>query len=258
MTAAVFFGCTFIAFGPAIALFLFTIAREPLRVIFLIAGAFFWLVSLLLSSLVWFISVQISNKESAAQQKGLLIFGVVLSVLLQETFRFAYYKLLKKANEGLLALSQEETMPISIRQLAYVSGLGFGFMSGAFSVVNILADSVGPGTVGIHGDSQHYFLSSAFMTMAIILLHMFWGVVFFDACEKQRWWAVAAVVVSHLLVSCLTFQNPEYVASLVPTYVIMFLMGIWAFYSAGGSLRNLKLCLTCKDKDFLLANHRPR
>lgn len=57
--------------------------------------AFFWLVSLLLSSLVWFISVQISNKESAVQQKGLLIFGVVLSVLLQETFRFAYYKLLK-------------------------------------------------------------------------------------------------------------------------------------------------------------------
>ncbi|XP_061526955.1 gamma-secretase subunit Aph-1b isoform X2 [Phycodurus eques] len=160
MTVAVFFGCTFIAFGPAIALFLFTIAREPLRVIFLIAGAFFWLVSLLLSSLVWFISVQVSNKDSAVQQKGLLIFGVVLSVLLQETFRFAYYKLLKKANEGLLTLSQEETMPISIRQLAYVSGLGFGFMSGAFSVVNILADSVGPGTIGIHGDSQHYFLSS--------------------------------------------------------------------------------------------------
>lgn len=43
---------------------------------------------------------------------------------------------------------------------AAVSGLGFGFMSGAFSVVNILADSVGPGTVGIHGDSQYYFLSS--------------------------------------------------------------------------------------------------
>lgn len=27
-------------------------------------------------------------------------------------------------------------------------------------MVNILADSVGPGTVGIHGDSQYYFLSS--------------------------------------------------------------------------------------------------
>nr|XP_054588167.1 gamma-secretase subunit Aph-1b-like [Nothobranchius furzeri] len=113
----------------------------------------------------------------------------------------------RKANEGLLILSQEETMPISIRQLAYVSGLGFGFMSGAFSVVSILADSAGPGTVGIHGDSQHYFLSSAFMTKAIILLHMFWGVVFFDACERQRLWAVTAVVVSHLIVSCLVMES---------------------------------------------------
>ncbi|KPP78155.1 gamma-secretase subunit Aph-1b-like [Scleropages formosus] len=258
MTTSVFFGCTFIAFGPAVALFVFTIARDPLRVIFLIAGAFFWLVSLLLSSLVWFIAVQISDKESASQQKGLLIFGVVLSVLLQEVFRFGYYKLLKKANEGLLALSQEDTMPISIRQLAYVSGLGFGFMSGAFSVVNILADSLGPGTVGIHGDSQHYFISSAFMTMAIILLHMFWGVVFFEACEKEKWWSLAVVVASHLLVSCLTFLNPVYEGSLIPAYVIMMLMGVWAFFCAGGSLRNLKLCLTCKDKDFLLANHRPR
>uniref|UniRef100_A0A2K6L6J7 Gamma-secretase subunit APH-1 n=2 Tax=Rhinopithecus TaxID=542827 RepID=A0A2K6L6J7_RHIBE len=38
MTAAVFFGCAFIAFGPALALYVFTIATEPLRIIFLIAG----------------------------------------------------------------------------------------------------------------------------------------------------------------------------------------------------------------------------
>ncbi|KAK1798241.1 hypothetical protein P4O66_006637 [Electrophorus voltai] len=258
MTVCVFLGCTFVAFGPAAALFVLTVARDPLRVIFLIAGAFFWLVSLLVSALVWFITVQMSNRDSAAQQKGLLIFGVVLSVLLQEAFRFAYYRLLKKANDGLLALSQEDTMPITICQLAYVSGLGFGFMSGAFSVVNILSDSVGPGTVGIHGDSQHYFISSAFMTLAIILLHMFWGVVFFDACERRRWWVLSAVVLSHLLVSCLTFVNPQYEGSLIPTYIIVCVMAGWAFSRAGGSLRNLRLCLTCKDKDFLLANHRPR
>lgn len=256
--AAVFFGCTFIAFSPAVALFLLTIARDPLRVIFLIAGAFFWLVSLLLSSLVWFIAVQFSNKDSRSQQKGLLAFGVLLSVLLQELFRFAYYKLLKKANEGLLAISQEETMPISIRQLAYVSGLGFGLMSGAFSVVNILSDSLGPGTVGIHGDSQHYFISSAFMTLAVILLHMFWGVVFFDSCERKRWASLGAVVCSHLLVSCVTFVNPQYEGSLLPTYMVVCVMAVWAFFCAGGSLRNLKLCLTCRDKDFLLVNHRPR
>uniref|UniRef100_A0A8C4UJF7 Gamma-secretase subunit APH-1 n=1 Tax=Falco tinnunculus TaxID=100819 RepID=A0A8C4UJF7_FALTI len=39
MTLAIFFGCTFIAFGPALGLFLFTIARDPLRIIILIAGS---------------------------------------------------------------------------------------------------------------------------------------------------------------------------------------------------------------------------
>jgi len=54
------------------------------------------------------------------------------------------------------------------------------------------------------------FSSSAFMTLAIILLHMFWGVVFFEACEKQRWWALGAVVISHLIVSCLVSQHVSY------------------------------------------------
>lgn len=41
-----------------------------------------------------------------------------------------------------------------------VSGLSFGIISGIFSIVNILADSAGPGTVGIHGDSPYYFITS--------------------------------------------------------------------------------------------------
>ncbi|XP_039346161.1 gamma-secretase subunit APH-1B isoform X2 [Mauremys reevesii] len=217
MTAAVFIGCSFIAFGPALALCVCTIAAEPLRLVFLIAGGFFWLVSLLLSSLVWFIAVQIGGSNNASVKKNLLIFGVVFSVLLQEVFRFAYYKLLKKANKGLMTISQEETIPISVRLLSY-----------------------------------------AFMTLAIVLLHVFWGIVFFDACEKKKWWALALVILSHLLVSGLTFLNPQYEGSLVPSYIIMMLMGTWAFFTAGGSLRNLKLCLMCRDKDFLLANQRPR
>lgn len=57
--------------------------------------AFFWLVSLLLSSLIWFIAVKASDPRDEPLQKGLLIFGVMFSVLLQEAFRFLYYKLLR-------------------------------------------------------------------------------------------------------------------------------------------------------------------
>lgn len=249
MTVAVFFGCAFIAFGPAFALFIFTIARDPLRVIILIAGAFFWLLSLLLSSLVWFIAMKASNDKDQQLQRGLLIFGVMFSVLLQEVFRFAYYKLLRKASEGLAALSEDERSPISVQQMAYVAGLGFGIMSGAFSMINILADSLGPGIVGIHGESQYYFLTSAFMTMAVTLLHTFWGVVFFDGCENRRWWVIAVVVALHLLVSGLTFLNPIYEGSLPPAYVILVSMAVWSFFSYGGSLQNIQKFLTCRKND---------
>lgn len=221
------------------------------------------------------------------------------------------------------------------------------------------------------------------MTLAIILLHMFWGVVFFDSCERQRWWSLGVVVCSHLLVSCLvrnthtetetkymhtdqdkdrqiethththtgrkrdthnktesetcmqkenkgpqdesrtktarqketyseahthgqknrktnraervsqihreremerhtqvpavslvlvlrkssgplsrflfqTFVNPQYEGSLIPTYMVVCVMAVWAFFCAGGSMRNLRLCLSCRDKDFLLVNNRQR
>ncbi|KAM7077154.1 gamma-secretase subunit Aph-1b-like isoform 2-T2 [Ciconia maguari] len=225
MTLAVFFGCTFIAFGPALGLFLFTIARDPLRIIILIAGAFFWLVSLLLSSLIWFIAVKASDPRDEQLQKGLLIFGVMFSVLLQEAFRFLYYKLLRKAIEGLVALSEDGCSPISIQQMAY--------------------DALGPGTVGIHGDSQLYFLTSAFMTMVLIFLHTFWGILFFHGCEHRRWWEITAVIVMHLAVSGSTFCNPLYVGSLVPSYLLMAAAAAWAYVLSGGSAQNLRRFLLC-------------
>ncbi|NXO28897.1 APH1A secretase, partial [Cisticola juncidis] len=231
---------------PAFGLFIFTIARDPLRIIILIAGAFFWLVSLLLSSLIWFIAVKASNPQDERLQKGLLIFGVMFSVLLQEAFRFLYYKLLRKAIEGLVALSEDGCSPISIQQMAYVAGVGFGLMSGAFSMINLLADALGPGTVGIHGDSQLYFLTSAFMTMVLIFLHTFWGILFFHGCEHRRWWEIAAVVTMHLTVSGLSFCNPLYVGSLVPSYLLMAAAAAWAYLLSGGSAQNLRRFLLCK------------
>ncbi|XP_061299114.1 gamma-secretase subunit APH-1A isoform X2 [Pezoporus flaviventris] len=94
MAAAVFFGCAAIAFGPALALVLLTVAAEPLRVLVLVAGAFFWLVSLLLASLLWFVLVRLSEGAEPRPQRGLLLVGAAGSVLLQELFRFAYFKVL--------------------------------------------------------------------------------------------------------------------------------------------------------------------
>ncbi|XP_063122264.1 similar to anterior pharynx defective 1b homolog isoform X2 [Rattus norvegicus] len=180
------------------------------------ACAFFWLVSLLLSSVFWFLVRVITDNRDGPVQNYLLIFGVLLSVCIQELFRLAYYRLLKKANEGLKSINPEETAP-SMRLLAY-----------------------------------------AFMTLVIIMLHVFWGIVFFDGCEKNKWYILLTVLLTHLLVSTQTLLSPHYEVNLVTAYIIMVLMGIWAFCVAGGSRRSLKLCLLCQDKDFLLYNQRSR
>ncbi|NWX23083.1 APH1B secretase, partial [Aegotheles bennettii] len=220
---------------------------------------FFWLVALLLSSLIWFFTVKASDPQDEPLQKGLLIFGVMFSVLLQEAFHFLYYKLLRKAIEGLVVLSKDGCSPISIQQMAYskcyteqpgraghVAGVGFGLMSGAFSMINLLADALGPGTVGIHGDSQLYFLTSAFMTMVLIFLHTFWGILFFHGCEYWRWWEITAVIIMHLAVSGWMFCNPLYMGSLVPSYLLMATTATWAYLLSGGSAQNLRCFLLCK------------
>lgn len=241
MTVVEFFGCTFFAFGPPLAMFIFTIATDPVRIIILIAAAFFWLLALLLSSLLWFIVVPLRNK---------LVFGLVFSVLFQEAFRYIIYRILRKAEGGLKKITDDSSAQITENKhiLAYVSGLGFGIISGAFSLVNVVADAVGPATMGLKQGSEMFFITSAATTLCFILLHTFWSVIFFDALDSKNFAHLSWVVGSHMLVSCLTLLNyyEYYTATLIPAYVVLVLTGVLTFKVAGGTLNSFKAFLTEK------------
>lgn len=235
MTALVFFGCFLIAFGPAISMFIFTVMKYPLRIILLVVGAFFWLISLLASSLVWLAVVPLKEK---------LAFSLFIGVLLQELFRYTLYKLMRKAESGLQdSLNSAENSSIAKHKLSYTIGLGFGLMSGCFSILNLLSLAYGPGNIGIQGNSESFFLVSAFLSNAFILLNVFWTIVFFDGLRKGKVMSVLSVVLSHMLVSGLTLLNTNghmYLISLLLSYLIMFLMMTWAYKIAGGSMKNIQ------------------
>ena len=74
MTYAEFFGCLCLTFGPPLAMFLLTIAHDPIRILIIIAAAFCWMLSILISSLIWFIVVPLRDE---------LAFGLVFSVCFQ-------------------------------------------------------------------------------------------------------------------------------------------------------------------------------
>ena len=117
MTVLAFFGCALTAYSPALALFMVTIARDPVRIIVLIFrwvictstptatnddfnfSAFFWLLSLLFSSVVW---------VAVYPLKETLAFGLVFSIIFQELFRLALFALFYKADAVLKKLTENE------------------------------------------------------------------------------------------------------------------------------------------------------
>jgi anterior pharynx defective protein 1 len=95
-------GCTLIAYGVPFSMFIFTIAHHPFRVIIsmtrsnfvefiftylnIFSSAFFWLMSLLVSSLLWFAVVPLRSQVA---------FAVPFAVVFQEIFRYLFYRLIK-------------------------------------------------------------------------------------------------------------------------------------------------------------------
>ncbi|KAJ8787180.1 hypothetical protein J1605_000523 [Eschrichtius robustus] len=122
----------------------------------------------------------------------------------------------------------------SMRLMAYVSGLGFGIMSGVFSFVSTLSDSLGRGTVGIHGDPPQCFLNSAFMTLGSYCCTCSGALCVWMPVRRKKWYALLVVLLPYLLVSALSFINPRYGLKLVSAYIILVLTGVWTFFVSAG------------------------
>uniref|UniRef100_A0A8D8LIC1 Gamma-secretase subunit Aph-1 n=1 Tax=Cacopsylla melanoneura TaxID=428564 RepID=A0A8D8LIC1_9HEMI len=233
MTYMEFLGCTMTAFGPIIAMFLTTIMQDPVKVIILVASAFFWLLSLLVSSIVWFI---IRNQCN-------IIFGVIISVLCQEVFRYILYLILQKSRGGLQYVSDRNTMD-NTYAMAYVSGLGFGIISAAFSLLNVLDQVSGPGTMGLKGDSQYFGFITSITTCCFSLLHIFWALIFFRGVEIKNRSLVASVVLSHVFISSYTWymSSSGTVLGLFSMIFIVLFTLVWAMFAykvIGGSRKSM-------------------
>ncbi len=241
MTLMEFVGCAFTAFGPAFAMFYWTIMNDPIRIIILIASSFFWLCSLLFSSTLWFMF----------PQKDWIWFGVLTSICFQEAFRFLVYKILRKSEQGLRQVTEADSaITTSTHLLSYVSGLGFGIISGAFSLVNILAAIKGPGTMGLHGDNEYFCLFSALFTMCFIFLHTFWSVIFFYGLDTHNRWLISYVVFSHLCVSCSTLlnRNEMYSITVVFVFLITFISAVLSYKIAGGTAKSFAVLFQLRRK----------
>lgn len=102
--------------------------------------------------------------------------------------------------------------------------------------------------MGLLGDSDVFFITSAAQTLCMILLHTCWGVIFFHACDTQNRQQLGFVLVAHMGVSLLTLLNRYgmYAATLLPSYAILLVSGFWALKVAGGSVDSLVRFVKCQ------------
>ncbi|CAG8459390.1 7609_t:CDS:2 [Funneliformis caledonium] len=188
MTLLTFFGCALTAYGPPLAIFFLTIAKDAQLVILMVSSAFFWLISILAASSIWFI---------AKSARTIDVITVLYSVLLQELFRWFFYKLISRAESGLILASTNPTSPYNRSSFAFVSGLGFGLMSGLVTYITLLVNSIGPGVL------------ISITTCLFILLHITWMMLAFEGFSdpKRKYYYIIWVVLSHLGASYMTLFN---------------------------------------------------
>ena len=245
MTILSVFAYGFIAYGPTVVLFAVTVARHAYQVILLMTGAFFWLLSLFLSSIIW---------TAVPPLRDTLAFTIPFSVILQELFRFLYFLLLRRADKVLEIVSEDPTA-LRKHKIAYVSGMGFGVIAAVVAFANVLKLSGGPAVVGVDGGgSQFFVLSSAFGANILIILHICWGVLMFSglhACYDKSGtlegaFKIALTFITHLLLSFLSLLNNEHSSAyfLVAAHVIAVALVVYSFYTVGARPSTLKYFFT--------------
>lgn len=99
---------------------------------------------------------------------------------MQEAFRYIIYRILRETENGLQDVSDNSRITENKHILAYVSGFGFGIMAGAFSIVNILADTVRSWLAWLfsHGKCCVFVpfnRRQTFTTNTFALFHCRWG-----------------------------------------------------------------------------------
>ncbi|KAI9094035.1 gamma-secretase subunit Aph-1 [Phlyctochytrium arcticum] len=201
MTAISLFGNALTAYGPALAVFILYVARNAQLVILLMTSAFFWLLSIFVASIFWFLIKPLQTVPAAT---------VFLAVTLQEMSRYLFFRLMSKAEHNMNAIAKIPHSPLNRPSNAFVTGLGFGIMSGLTLYLPQLAESAGPAILTTNScfDGDVFFIN-AITTCIFIFLHAVWNMVAFDGWYRDQWLPFAFIVFSHYGASFSTLLTPS-------------------------------------------------
>eukprot|EP01090_Pellita_catalonica_P012083 TRINITY_DN254_c0_g1_i1.p1 TRINITY_DN254_c0_g1~~TRINITY_DN254_c0_g1_i1.p1 ORF type:complete len:251 (-),score=15.98 TRINITY_DN254_c0_g1_i1:53-805(-) len=229
-----FLGCVLVAFGPAFALFILFISKSGQLIVLSIGSSFFWLLSIVCSSIVWIVFAPVRKYYP---------FIIPFSVILQEGMRFIFYKIYMKAGERGFTEGVSEKLGLQqSRSLDYFSsalaiGFGFGLTHAVIMYGSVLVWATeGAGTLVTLACPQiSLFLLAAIFALAFMTMHVFFSVISFDAFKESKWknfvLKSGGMVIGHLVLSFLTLLNQQggnCYASIILVYLVLAVIGVFA------------------------------
>lgn len=190
MTLVSFFGDLLVAWSPAIVILVIYIGRHASLVLLTLAGAFFWLLSALFASLIWFAAVPIRGSQP---------WTIFTGVATQELARWALFVLLGKAEKTLeIVATHGPGSALNESVHAFTAGLSFGVINGLVTYTTLLVSTIGPAYIfskPCPGTPMSFV--AAVTTNIFILLNIAWALVSFEGYRKGSIWRIALVVLSH-------------------------------------------------------------
>jgi len=226
MSAVLLAGCVMVAFGVPATVFSIVILRKAQLVIICIIASFFWLVSFLVASLLWWMITPMQSEHWAV---------VLLGVVAQEISRFIFFQnYVKHENTFSVIGTNSVSYPLIDFYSALAAGVGFG---GAYVVMvygSILAFSSGPGTLFANScPNFSTFVVSSWLSLAFSVLHMFLMIIAFDAYRRRSVPRTLGVICPHITASLLTLLNERSggcVLSIPLIYLVVAAVGIYLFW----------------------------
>ncbi|KAI8332104.1 gamma-secretase subunit Aph-1 [Chlamydoabsidia padenii] len=222
MSLYTFFGCLLIAYGPILSIFFLYIALSAQHVLLTVASAFFCLIALLLSSVIWYAAKTVQTIHTV---------NILYSVGIQEIFRWCYFLLIQRAERGLNLVAKYPSSPYNKIEFGFVAGYGYALTTSLVSYLSVLVESIGPGVLMCPSCPQaSIFLVSAVTTTLFSLLHITWMTVAFEGYAARKTWQgcakIAWVIISHYAASYSTLMNTSTTITYGCIYPILVEVGV--------------------------------
>ncbi|KAI8139034.1 gamma-secretase subunit Aph-1 [Fennellomyces sp. T-0311] len=228
MSLYTFFGCLLTAYGPILSIFFLYIGQNAQYVLLMVSSAFFCLIALLISSVIWYFA-------KAAQ--SLHPVSIAYSITVQEIFRWFFFLLLRRSEAGLNVVSANPHSPLNQSIFSFVTGFGYALTTALVSYISLLVESIGPGVIMCPScPGATTFFISAVTTSLFSLLHITWMMIAFDGFSNIKkpigMLRVAWVITSHFGASYVTLLNSSETIQYGCVYAIISCIGILSISTA--------------------------